>query len=169
MPDKTARKAHGGFAFRLKMSDYEVEINGSYDNVLNTLKDLPTLIDNIERGFEKVKPKKVATLTVRTGAPSSQKTASQQYPQISPTQKVDEAILKLLETDWGKWRPRTIEELGEALKASEMEPSPRTLAGVLMDLVKKEKVRRWNTSAGYVYILAEKEALHSRGKLNEQD
>jgi hypothetical protein len=25
--------------------------------------------------------------------------------------------------------------------------------------VKKEKIRRWNTDAGYVYILAEKEAL----------
>jgi len=146
------------------MGDYEVEINGSYDNVLNTLKDLPSLVGNIEKAFEKVKPKKVATLTVRTGALSSQKTVSQQYPQISLAEKFDEAILKLLETDWGKWRPRTIEELGEALKASGMEPSARTLAGVLMDLVKKEKVRRWNTNAGYVYILAEKEALRSRGE-----
>jgi hypothetical protein len=39
----------------------------------------------------------------------------------------------------------------------------RVLGGVLMELVKKEKIRRWNTNAGYVYILAEKEALRSRG------
>jgi len=30
---------------------------------------------------------------------------------------------------------------------------------VLAGLVKTEKVRRWQTDAGYVYILAEKEAL----------
>jgi hypothetical protein len=37
------------------------------------------------------------------------------------------------------------------------------LAAVLMELVKKEKIRRWSTDTGYVYILAEKEALRSRG------
>jgi predicted transcriptional regulator len=71
--------------------------------------------------------------------------------------------VKLLQTDWGKWRPRTIDELGEALKSNRIEQSVRVLGGVLMELVKKEKIRRWNTNAGYVYILAEKEALRSRG------
>lgn len=73
--------------------------------------------------------------------------------------------MRILETDWGKWRPRTIDELDEALKANGSEQSPRTLGGVLMDLVKKGKIRRWNTNAGYVYILAEKEALHSKGEV----
>jgi predicted transcriptional regulator len=70
--------------------------------------------------------------------------------------------VKLLQTDWGKWRPRTIDELSEALKANDVQHSSRTLAGVLTELVKKEKIRRWNTNAGNVYILAEKEALHTR-------
>jgi predicted transcriptional regulator len=70
--------------------------------------------------------------------------------------------LRILETDWGKWRPRTIDELDEALKANGIEQSPRTLTGVLMELVKKEKIKRWNTNAGYVYILAETEALHQK-------
>jgi predicted transcriptional regulator len=103
----------------------------------------------------------VATLTVKTGALNAERPLSQQYPQISYSAKLDEALLKILETDWGKWRPRTIDELSGALKANELEHSMRTLTAVLMELVKKEKIRRWSTDTGYVYILAEKEALRS--------
>jgi hypothetical protein len=160
---KKLGKANGSFAFRLRMGDYEVEVSGAYEQVLDTIKGLPSLMGNVDKAFEKVKPKKVATLTVKTTAPKTERPPSQQYPQISHTAKLDESILKLLETDWGKWRPRTIDELGEALKANELEHSTRTLAGVLMELVKQEKIRRWSTNTGYVYILAEKEALRSRG------
>jgi hypothetical protein len=165
VPDKTSRQTRENFTFRLKIGDYEVEINGSYADVLNTIKDLPNLTVNIEKAFEKVKPRKVATLTVKTEASGPQKVPSQQYPQIAPSAKLDEAILKLLETDWGKWRPRTIDELKEALKSNRIEQSERALGVVLMELVKKEKIRRWNTNAGYVYILAEKEALRPRGDI----
>jgi len=160
---KNARNTNGSFAFRLRMGDYEVEVNGTYEQVLDTIKALPSLIGNIDKAFEKVKPTKVATLTVKTAAPNAERPSSQQYPQIPHTAKLGEAILKVLETDWGKWRPRTIDELSEALKANRLEHSVRTLAGVLMELVKQEKVRRWSTETGYVYILAEKEALRSRG------
>ncbi|MGA3192877.1 MAG: hypothetical protein ABSD73_10265 [Candidatus Bathyarchaeia archaeon] len=159
---KKTRKT-GSFTFRVKMGDYEVEVTGAYEQVLDTMKALPSLISDIDKAFEKVKPKKVATLTVKTGAPNAERPPSQRYPQISHTAKLDEALLKVLETDWGKWRPRTIDELSEALRANELEHSERTLAAVLMELVKKVKIRRWSTNTGYVYILAEKEALRSRG------
>ena len=145
------------------MGEYEVEVTGAYEQVLETMKALPSLINDVDKAFEKVKPKKVTTLTVKTAAPNAEKPASQQYPQVSHTAKLDEALLKILETDWGKWRPRTIDELSEALNANEMEHPVRTIAAVLMELVKKEKIRRWSTNTGYVYILAEKEALRSRG------
>jgi hypothetical protein len=159
---KKTRKT-GSFAFRVKIGDYEVEVTGTYEQVLDMMKGLPSLISDIDKAFEKVKPKKMATLTVKTGAPNAERPPSQQYPQISHTAKLDEALLKVLETDWGKWRPRTLDELSEALRANELKHSVRTLAAVLMELVKKEKIRRWSTNTGYVYILAEKEALRSRG------
>jgi hypothetical protein len=145
------------------MGDYEVEVRGAYEQVLDTIRALPSLMGNVDKAFEKVMPKKVATLTVKTAAPKTERPPSQEYPQISRTAKLDEAILNVLETDWGKWRPRTIDELSEALKANELQHSMRTLTGVLMELVKQEKIRRWSTDTGYVYILAEKEALRSRG------
>ena len=163
MQDKTPKRTAESFVFRLKMGEYEVEIGGRREEVLDTIKDLPNLVTSIDKAFEKVRPKKVTTLTVKTGISGAEKVSSQEYPRITASENLDEAILKLLETDWGKWRPRTLDELSEALKSNGMEHSGRTLGGVLMDLVKKEKMRRWNTNAGFVYILAEKEALRHRG------
>jgi hypothetical protein len=144
------------------MGEYEVEIQGKREDVLKTLQDIPSLIDNVNKAFENVKPKKITTLTVKT-EPAKEEDKSQKYPKISPTENYEEAIIKVLETDWGKWRPRTIDELRDALKANGMDYPGRMLAGILMGLVKNEKIRRWNTDAGYVYILAEKEALRTRG------
>jgi hypothetical protein len=162
VPDKTTKTIQSNFAFRLKTGDYEIEINGSREEVLNTIKDLSSLVGDIDKAFEKLKPRKIATLTVKTEAASPQKTSAQQYPKVPSSERLDETILKILETDWGKWRPRTIDELDEALKSNGIEQGTRTIGTTLTDLVKREKVRRWNTSAGNVYILAEKEALRTR-------
>ena len=164
MKGKTLKEVHGSFSFRLKMSDYEIELSGSYEDVQDAIKNLSELVANVSKALEKVKPKKVATLTVKTEAADTRRGPVQQYPQVSPSDNPSDAILKLLETDWGKWRPRTIDELGQALKANEMEHSKRTLNRVLAELVKKQKIRRWNTTAGFVYILVEKETLSQRGE-----
>jgi hypothetical protein len=150
------------------MGEYEIELNGNREEVIKTIEDLPNLMNNVHKAFETAKPRKVTTLTVKTEAPKEEKTPSQKYPRISATENYDEAVLRILETDWGKWRPRTIDELKEALKANGMDYPGRMLATVLMGFVKQEKIRRWNTDAGNVYILAEKETLGLRGKANEQ-
>ena len=164
MPSKQLSDPHQSFAFRLKMGEYEIEISGSQEEVMKTIKGLPEIIANVDKAFEKVRPKKVTTLTVKTEPAGPQKAPTQEYPQISRTEKRDEAVLNLLATDWGKWRPRTIDELNEALKTNRMETSLRTLSATLMDLFKKEKVVRWQTDSGYVYILAEKETLKQKGE-----
>jgi hypothetical protein len=151
------------FAFRVKMGEYELEINGSHEEVMKTIEQLPSLITNVHQAFETVKPKTVATLTVKTGTVKGV-TREQKYPKILPTENVEEAIIKILETDWGKWRPRTIEELKDALQSNGLNCSGKTLAGVLMGIVKKGIIRRWNTPAGFVYILGEKEALNQEEK-----
>ncbi len=160
MPEKIARTNQDGFMFRVRMGDQEVELNGTREEVLKTLEDLPNLMGTVNKAFESVKPKKVTTLTVKTSEAKSETASSpRQYPKIAPTERYDDAVLKLMETDWGKWRPRTLEELKDALKTNGMDYSGRILAGALANLVKKEKIRRWNTDSGNVYILAEKEAL----------
>lgn len=163
MKGKTTKTDRGYFAFRVRMGEYEVEIHGKHEEVLKTLHDLPSLVDNFNKAFENMKPKKITTLTVRTEPAKEENGLSQKYPKILPTENYEEAIIRILETDWGKWRPRTIEELRDALKANGMEYPGRMLGGILMSLVKAEKIKRWNTDAGYVYILAEKEAFRTGG------
>lgn len=159
---KDGKTTVGSFVLRVKMGEYEIEVGGTRDEVLKTIDDLPRLINNIQKAFDYARPKKFATLTVKTEPPKDEKTVSEKYPRISGAETCAEAILRLLETDWGKWRPRTVEELRDALKANGLEYPARTFAGVLLDLVKQEKIRRWNTDSGYVYILAETEVFQSK-------
>ena len=112
----------------------------------------------VHKAFKATKPKTKATITVKTQAKKG-KTQTQKYPKIYHPEDCSEALLSLLATDWGRWRPRTVDELKEALKANGLEYPGRTLAGVLLSLVNKEKVRRWRTDSGCVYILAEEEVL----------
>jgi hypothetical protein len=165
LQDKACKEKHECFGFRVRMGEYEVEMHGTREEVFKTVEDLPKLMANVNKAFESVKPKTVTTLTVKTAASAAkQETRKENYPKIVSTENCDEAILRILETDWGKWRPRTMDELKEALAANGLSFTGRVLASVLLGLVKKGTVRRWNTDAGYVYILAEKEALNVRGE-----
>jgi len=169
LPKKAVKeKKSGGFAFRVKIGEYEVEIKGTHEEVTKTLKDLPGLVTNIHKAFENVKPKTVTTLTVKTEptakAKTAPKTPAQTYPKITTAANCEDAVLRLLETNWGKWRPRTMEELKDSMKANKMKYTKRTLTGTLNKLADKGMVRRWNTNTGFVYILAEETPLSSGGE-----
>ena len=151
------------FAFRVKIGEYEVEIRGTHEEVTKTIENLHSLVGCVHKAFETVKPKTVATLTVKTEAapkPTSEAPA-QSYPRIASAANCEEAVLRILETDWGKWRPRTTEELKEVIKSNELKYSSHVLAETLNKLADKGMVRRWNTNTGFVYILAEKKKLSS--------
>jgi hypothetical protein len=148
----------GFFVFRVKLGDFEVEISGGREEVLRTVKELPGLMVDVCRAFEVSKPKATATLTVKTVGGKGEASV-EKFPKVLRVKSCGDAVLKVLETDWGKWRPRTVGELKEALKANGLRYPGRTLAGVLLGLVRKGKVRRWKTDAGCVYILAEEEVL----------
>jgi hypothetical protein len=157
---KRVRSVRRGFVFRVKIGEYEVELDGTHDEVLKTLQELPSLMRRINAAFEEVKPKRTTTLTVKTTpAPAKRAPPAQKYPVIPRTKSCSEAVLRILETDWGKWRPRTLSELKETLKVNKLRYPQRTLAGTIAGLVNKGKIRRWKTDAGYVYILAEEEKL----------
>ena len=166
--EKEVKEKPEPFAFHVKIGEYEVEIRGTHEKVAKTLKDLPEIVTNIHKAFENVKPKTIATLTVKTEPPakakSTSKTPAQTYPKITSATTCEDAVLGLLETDWGKWRPRTMDELNDAMKASNIKYTKRTLEGTLNKLADKGMVRRWNTTTGFVYILAEKKTSSSGGE-----
>ncbi len=173
MPNKKVEKKkieekNECFAFRVKIGEYEVEITGTHEEVTKTLENLPQLITTVQKAFESVKPKTVATLTVKTEPQPKTKEApkpsAQTYPKIKTAANCEEAVLRLLETDWGKWRPRTMEELNDAMKASDIKYTTRILEGTLNKLADKGMARRWKTNAGFVYILADEKTSSSGGE-----
>ncbi|MEM3640676.1 MAG: hypothetical protein QXH37_01975 [Candidatus Bathyarchaeia archaeon] len=161
MSRRVAERLGDEFAIRVKAGEYEVEVKGSRVEVLETVKELPNLMADFVKAFENLKSKQVPTVTVKAVAAAVKKEEYplEKYPKIHRVESCSEAVLRILESDWGKWRPRTLAELKEALAANNLQYSERTLAGDLLGLVQKGKVRRWKTDKGYVYILAEKEVL----------
>jgi len=144
------------FSLRVKLGEYEVELSGTNKEVMRTIKNLPDLVKNVNIAFEGVKPKTVATITVKSAEISSgsKQGSSASFPKISSS-SVEEGILKVLESDWGKWRPRTLDELGEVLRANGVDCPGLVLPSVLEALTEKGLVRQWNTKSGCVYILSD--------------
>lgn len=159
------------FIFRVKLGEHELELKGTHVEVTKTLENLPNLFTNVNKAFDIVKPKTVATITVKTEPPDKKEPAkeaaeapAQDYPKIRSPKSCDEAVLKFLETDWGKWRPRTMDELKAAMDSNKLKYPGRMLSATLDALAEKGKVRRWNTNAGFVYILADEKSSGSGGE-----
>jgi len=155
------------FTFRVKLGDYEIELKGTHENVTSTIGKLPKLIPNIHKAFDSVKPKTVTTFTVKTQPTATQtkeKKVSQKYPTIKKAKTGEAAILRILETDWGKWRPRTMEEIKDALTSNDFKYPKTILTKAMTKLVKKGKIRRWSTKTGFVYILVEDKTPPRGGK-----
>ncbi len=129
------------FSFRIKIGQQEIEISGTREEVIKTIEMLPSLVANISEAFESTEHLRIVSRPVTST-----------YPSISSS-SCSEAVLELLGTDWGK-QARTLTELGEVLKANTLNYPSTTLSGVLAWLVRKNKIKRWKTDKGYVYVLA---------------
>ncbi len=145
------------------MDQNEIEISGTEKQVLKAIEDLPKLVESISSAFNQIRthssknPISEKSQPVKVRLASSATTQPKMYPSIKKTKTCSQAVLKLLETEWGAWRPRTMSEIGEGLIANAIHYPTTTLSGVLSWLVKKGKVRRWKTDAGFVYIMPGKE------------
>ncbi len=167
MQKKLIDEKSENFSFRIKIGEYEVEFSGSYKEVMKTIERLPTLITNVNKAFDSIRPKTIAKITVKTtdsAQDSKSSDASKSFPKISSTENTQDAVLHILESEWGKWRPRTVEELTDALKANNLQFPGRVIESVLEGLSEKGLIRRWNTNTGFVYILAEHKNFNSEGE-----
>ena len=129
------------FSFRVKMGQREIEISGTREEVMKTVEELPQLMETVSKAFDSTRNKEKIEQTV-----------SSVYPSVSAS-GCSEAVLQLLRSDWGR-QPRGLTALGEALKANAVYYPSTTLSGVLSWLVRKNKIKRWKTDKGYVYVLA---------------
>jgi len=157
------------FSIRVRVGDYEVELKGARREVMDTIRELPKLMTDFSKAFSFLRPKSASTVAIKAIATGSVKeTPMENHPKIPKVGSCGEAVLKVLESDWGKWRPRTLMEIKAVLEANGMFYSGSTLASELLKLVKEEKVKRWKTDKGYVYIITEKEILADKEGANEE-
>ncbi len=144
------------FSLRVRLGQCEVEISGSREDVLKTIEDLPNLVVVVSEAFAQAS----VSVSVSNGQPSQalpaapSASASGVYPSIQGSGNCSDAVLRLLETDWGRSTPRTLPELVEAMRVNAIHYPVTTLSGVLNWLVRKSRVKRWKTDKGYVYVLA---------------
>jgi len=129
------------FSFRVKIGQREIEISGAREEVMKAIEELPQIMETVSKAFDSTKNKE-----------ETAQTESSAYPSVSAS-GCSEAVLQLLASDWGK-QPRSLPELGEALKANAVYYPSTTVSGVLSWLVRKNKIKRWKTDKGYVYVLA---------------
>ena len=152
------------FCLRVRLGRCEVEISGSRDDVLRTVDDLHNLVAVVSEAFAQAG----ASVNVLNGQPPQSSisappvSASGAYPSIQGSGNCSDAVLRLLETDWGRSTPRTLPELVEAMRVNAIHYPVTTLSGVLNWLVRKSKVKRWKTDKGYVYVLAGPNMTHSQ-------
>ena len=159
------------FSLRVRLGQYEVEISGSREDVLKTVEDLPSLVTVVSEAFAQAGANvRVADAqSSRDSIPASSTSASGTYPSIQGSGNCSDAVLKLLETDWGRSTPRTLPELVEAMRVNPVHFPVTTLSGVLNWLVRKGRVKRWKTDKGYVYVLAGPNVVHGLVQAQSED
>jgi len=139
------------FSFRVKIGKNEVEISGERDAVLKIIEELPRLMETVSEALKTIESEDLA---------EAPKSSSVKVPEVSAS-SCSEAIIQLLSSDWGK-QPRTLAELGEALKTNAVYFPSTTISSVLSWLVRKNKIKRWKTDKGYVYVLASGERRNGK-------
>ena len=144
------------FTLLVRLDHYEVEISGSKEDVLKTVEDLPNLVTIISEAFAQAgaSVRGADVQSSREAIPASSTSSGGTYPSIQGSGNCSDAVLKLLETDWGRSTPRTLPELVEAMRVNAIHFPVTTLSGVLNWLVRKGRVKRWKTDKGYVYVIA---------------
>jgi len=136
---------------RVRIGNNEVELSGAKDEVFETLASLPQIVGKVSEAFGGVPS--APPSPAKTDSPQTTETGGLPSVTIPTDAKCPDAIVKMLDTEWGRAAPRTQGELVEAMKVNAIFFPEGTVKGRLTDLTKKGVLRRIQTERGYGYIL----------------
>jgi hypothetical protein len=130
---------------RIRLGDYEVEVAGAKEDVLEILENIDGVISSAS-----------SALGARsaTALPSAVETKPEELPHVQMERDVQapDAIMGLLSTNWGN-KPRNLTEIIAALEVNAIHFPKGTVAGRLTDLTRKGVLRRVKTPSGFGYVL----------------
>ncbi len=151
---------------RVRIPSGEVEIQGTQSEINKTIDKLPEIVDKvrealagspsgIERGSEFARAR--VSLENTESAPSIEKASG-----------LNDAISKLLSTEWGK-KPRKWSELDQALAQNALNYSRGSITGALAYLVKSGRLRRLLLNGVYAYQLPPQSILAQRREVRQAE
>lgn len=77
----------------------------------------------------------------------------EEYPVIPRPEGLNDAIIKVLSTPWGRSNPRTWAEIDTVLKQNALHYGRGSITGALTYLVKSSRLRRVKVDGTYGYLL----------------
>jgi len=144
------------FSIRVKIGNHEIEISGTKDEVLKTLEELPNIVTKVSQAFGTTAPSVAVSTLSQASEPVAERLVATgvPYPPITQAKSCGDAVFQLLNSDWGREKPRALNDIATALKANALHYPVASIAKNLERLVRRNKLRRWKTEEGYVYVLA---------------
>jgi hypothetical protein len=129
---------------RIRLGDYEIEIAGLKEDVIEMLTGLDEVIAGAASALRAQGPV----------MPPMAETKAEDLPQVQMERDIQapDAITKLLSTSWGN-KPRNLTEIMAALEVNAIHFPKGTVAGRLTDLTRKGVLRRVKTPGGFGYVL----------------
>jgi len=139
------------FKIRVRIDGKEVELSGSREDVMTALEDLSTIVNKVSDAFSRA-----TTITTPIHVtPEAESEGAEAFPTVTipPDAPCPEVLTSLLSTEWGRNKPRTLNDLLEVMKVNAIHYPIGTVKGRLTDLTKRGALRRIRTNEGYGYIL----------------
>jgi len=137
---------------RIRKGQNEIEISGLKEEVMMTLRDLPSLVIKFNEAFNELGKEKIKETSIKQGSLGSE--THLPNVAVSPDTSCPDAIIKILSTEWGRKNPRKMREILEAMKVNAIHYPIGTVKGRLTDLTKKGVLRRVRVNRSYGYLLA---------------
>jgi len=136
---------------RIRKGQNEIELSGTKEEVMMTLRDLPSLVSTFNEAFSELGKEKLKETAIKQGSLGE---VSLPNVAVSPDTSCPDSIIKILSTEWGRKTPRKMREILEAMKVNAIHYPIGTVKGRLTDMTKRGVLRRVRVNRAYGYLLA---------------
>src|SRR5205807_6674311 len=154
------------FTLRVRIASGEVEMQGPRSEIYETIDELPKIVGKVREALSSSQDR----MEQKIGDTVFQITHEEpeHAPSIDRASGLNDAVVKLLSTGWGK-RPRKWSELDHALKQNALNYSRGSITGALAYLVKSGRLRRLLINGVYAYQLPPQSILAQRREVRQAE
>jgi hypothetical protein len=133
----------------VRIGDFQVDLEGTQENIKELIgkKTLFEYIKELQKTSGNISIVSPATVEFAPEVPSEE----EEVPPLGRPSSTIEALSKLFKTDWGR-KPRPLAEIMKALEANGLYYKKPVVAKALVDLIKKQQLRRLGAKGSFLYV-----------------